>query len=58
MCSNLLISQTMRASSVASSPNYVFCQELVEWNFGESGVIKAEHVMHKQVKERNKLYVE
>ena len=49
MCSNQLISKTTRGGAASSSANYVFCEELLEWNFGESGVIKAEHVVHKEV---------
>lgn len=49
MCSNNQIFKTAKNASPESSPNYVFCKEILEWNFGESGIIKADKVLHKKV---------
>lgn len=51
MCSNVQIARTVTEPSHTSSPNYVFCEELIEWNFGESGILKAENILHKSEKE-------
>ncbi|MDR3734320.1 MAG: hypothetical protein P4L10_02165 [Acidobacteriaceae bacterium] len=48
MCSNAQFAKTARKTNPKSSPNYAFCEELVEWNFGESGLIKAENVKHQK----------
>jgi oligosaccharyltransferase complex subunit beta len=49
MCSNYEIARTATKGIPSSSPNHVFCEELIQWNFGASGVIKAENIIHKQV---------
>ncbi len=49
MCSNSEIARTAKRAAPESSPNYVFCEELLEWNFGESGVIKADNIRHQKV---------
>jgi len=51
MCSNMQILRTATEPSHTSSPNYIFCEELIEWNFGESGILKAVNVQHKSEKE-------
>lgn len=35
--------------SIESSPNYVLCTEMVEWNLQERGVLKVENVRHNKV---------
>lgn len=55
MCSNRQIVKTMETAQPMSSPNYVFCKEVIEWNFGESGIIKADKVMHKKVGENTEI---
>jgi len=49
LCSNIQIARTASSAKPTSSPNQVFCEELIEWNFGESGVIKAENIVHNKV---------
>eukprot|EP00826_Nyctotherus_ovalis_P062726 TRINITY_DN9125_c0_g2_i8.p2 TRINITY_DN9125_c0_g2~~TRINITY_DN9125_c0_g2_i8.p2 ORF type:complete len:302 (-),score=90.73 TRINITY_DN9125_c0_g2_i8:41-946(-) len=51
MCSNVQITRTATEPSHTSSPNYLFCEELVEWNFGESGILKADNILHKSKNE-------
>lgn len=48
MCSNVEIAKTATGYLPNTSPNYVFCEELIEWNFGESGIIKAENPIHRK----------
>jgi len=49
LCSNYEFARTATKAAPSSSPNHAFCEELIEWTFGESGVIKAENVLHKNV---------
>ena len=51
MCSNVQIAKTASKATPISSPNYNFCEELIEWNFGESGILKADNIKHKKVGE-------
>ena len=45
MCSNLYINRNVKnINNIRSSENYQFCEELIEWNFHELGVIKAENI--------------
>lgn len=55
MCSNKQIVSTMSNALPTSSANYIFCKELIEWNFGESGIIKAENVIHNKVNSANEI---
>jgi len=48
MCSNIGIAKSTLRNMPNTSPNYVFCEELLEWNFGESGILKAENIVHKK----------
>lgn len=47
MCSDIQFERTGKKKSHTESPNYVFCKELIEWNFGESGILKSDKVIHK-----------
>lgn len=52
MCSNddiLANRDPTKGSTIESSPNYVLCTEMVEWNLQERGVIKVENVRHNKV---------
>ena len=40
-----------KGNLITSSPNYVLCTEMVEWNLQEKGVIKVENVRHQKVGE-------
>jgi hypothetical protein len=52
MCSNddmLANRDPTKGSTIESSPNYILCTEMVEWNLQERGVIKVENVRHNKV---------
>ena len=40
-------------STIESSPNYILCTEMVEWNLKERGVIRVDNVRHNKVGEVN-----
>jgi hypothetical protein len=49
MCGNEAILSNrdpLKGNTLESSPNYILCSELVEWNLQERGVLKAEKVRH------------
>jgi hypothetical protein len=49
MCSNHQILNTAEGNNYKSSPNYIFCEDLIEWNFGQAGILKAENITHFKV---------
>jgi oligosaccharyltransferase complex subunit beta len=51
MCSNqfYFLSST-DASNPLESPNAVFCQDMLNWNFQRKGVLKFENIRHQRVK--------
>jgi oligosaccharyltransferase complex subunit beta len=52
MCSNeamLANRDPEQGLSLESSPNYVLCTEMVEWNLQERGVIRVSNVLHRKV---------
>ena len=47
MCSNLFMTRNMQMDgNLSSSENYRFCEELIEWNFQELGIIKVTDIRH------------
>lgn len=49
MCGNdaiLANRDPSKGNTIESSPNYILCTELVEWNLQERGVLKVENVRH------------
>lgn len=38
-----------KGSTIQSSPNYILCTEMAEWNLGERGVIRVDNVRHNKV---------
>ena len=52
MCSNqamLANRDPEEGNTIQSSPNYVLCTEMVEWNLQERGVLKVDKVRHNKV---------
>lgn len=49
MCSNEAMLANSADGTLQSSPNYIFCTELVEWNLQERGVIRVDNVRHNKV---------
>jgi len=52
MCSNqamLANRDPTQGNTLSSSPNYVLCTEMVEWNLQERGVLRANNVRHHKV---------
>ena len=52
MCGNdamIANADPTKGSILESSPNFVFCTELVEWNLQERGVIRVDNVRHNKV---------
>ena len=55
MCSNAAMMATRdpeQGNTIQSSPNYVLCTEMVEWNLQERGVLMATNVRHNKVGEK------
>ena len=49
MCSDSFIRKSIsgdKGSPLESSVNYNFCKQLINWNFGESGMLRAVHLRH------------
>jgi len=50
MCSNkFYYLSTIDNNGPINSPNAVFCQDLLNWNFQKSGVLKFENIRHQRV---------
>ena len=52
MCSNeamMANRDPKKGSTIKSSPNYILCTEMAEWNLGERGVIRVDNVRHNKV---------
>jgi len=52
MCSNAAMMATRdpkQGNTIQSSPNFVLCSEMVEWNLQERGVIRVDNVRHNKV---------
>ena len=49
ICSNEAMLANSADGTLKSSPNYVFCTELVEWNLQERGVLRVDNVRHNKV---------
>lgn len=52
MCSNeamMANRDPKKGSTIDSSPNYILCTEMAEWNLGERGVIRVDNVRHNKV---------
>jgi len=52
MCSNeamLANRDPAKGATIESSPNYVLCTEMVEWNLYERGVLRVDNVRHNKV---------
>ena len=39
------------------SSNYKFCKELIEWNFRETGILKADNARHNKVYKYIYIYI-
>ena len=42
----MLANRDAEEGTIQSSPNFVLCTEMVEWNLQERGVLKANNVRH------------
>lgn len=51
MCSNqaMLANRDPKVGTIQSSPNFVLCTEMVEWNLQERGVLRVDNVRHNKV---------
>jgi len=52
MCSNeamMANRDPKKGSTIETSPNYILCTEMAEWNLGERGVIRVDNVRHNKV---------
>lgn len=52
MCGNAAMMATRDPASgntIQSSPNYVLCSEMVEWNLQERGVLRVDNIRHNKV---------
>lgn len=50
MCSNqAMLANRDLNGTMKSSPNFILCTEMVEWNLQERGVLKVENVRHNKV---------
>ena len=55
MCSNeamLANRDPNKGNTIKSSPNYILCTEMAEWNLQERGVIRVDNVRHNKVGEK------
>ena len=55
MCSNAAMMATrdpVHGNTIGTSPNYVLCTEMAEWNLQERGVLKVDNVRHNKVGEQ------
>ena len=54
MCGNdaiLANRDPKKGSTILSSPNFILCSEMVEWNLMERGVLRVDNVRHNKVGE-------
>ena len=51
MCGNeaMMMNRDPASDSIKSSPNYILCTEMVEWNLMERGVLKMSNIKHNKV---------
>jgi len=45
----MLANRDPELGTIQSSPNFVLCTEMVEWNLQERGVLRANNVRHNKV---------
>ncbi len=50
MCSNKFYYLSSTNGDALNSPNAVFCQDMLNWNFQRTGVLKYENIRHSKVK--------
>lgn len=52
MCGNAAMMATRdpaEGNTIKSSPNYVLCSEMVEWNLQERGVLRVDNIRHNKI---------
>ena len=51
MCGNdaMMMNRESSSDSIKSSPNYILCTEMVEWNLMERGVLRMSNIKHNKV---------